>query len=203
MIKLGVLLFFLTSSTWALSTTSTRYEKGFFSLGLLSGYSQTSILNTDGSYTGFTGTNYAVQLEVSLTQSDDGEIRFFSQWGHEDLKEESKVFKLTVDNQILGLKFYSSPYLYLQGGYGQSIRKFKSSLESYKVQNPILSLAVGFDYPISEKLTLGVGGQYSTNPIKKTSSINSNSFAESGQYFLNLTWSPPITIINNTTNSGR
>lgn len=169
----------------------------------MSGYTQSRILNSDSSFSKFSGTNYGLQLEISLTQSQTGDIRIFGQWGSEDLKATANGVKLKSDHFAAGLKFYANSWFFLQAGYGEADQAFSGGTDSYKVKNSLLTVATGFDYSISENVSLGVMAQYSTNPIKKTAAITSNSFSEAGQYLLTLTWSPPITIINSTSNAGR
>jgi hypothetical protein len=182
------------------SSMTKRYEKGFFSLGLHSGMTQSRTLNSDATYAKFDGTSLGLQLEISLWQEDSGSIRFYTNWTGETAKEKDGGFK--VDNTSIsgGFKFYANSYIYMQSGYGEISQKYKST-NSYKVKNNFLSVGLGFDYPITESFSVGVLAQYVTNPIKKTPDINTNSFQENGFYGLVLTWSPPITIINTTVNS--
>ena len=138
-------LFVALDCSARLSSISTRYEKGFFSLGFLSGYSESHTLNADATYSKFNGVNYGVQFEVSLTQSESGDIRFLGNWSHEDLKEKGSVFKMQGDGIGGGLKFFANPYFYLQVGYGEMRQKYDSSTLSYSVKNKYLSSAIGFD----------------------------------------------------------
>lgn len=177
---------------------STTYERGFFSLGLLSGYSQSRTLNSDSTFSKFSGASYGFQLEVSLTQLDSGDIRLLGNWSHDDLKEKAGTYKLQGDSIGGGLKFYANRTFFLQTTYGEIRQKYESTDFSYSVKNKYLAVALGADFPITESLLLGASVQYTTNPIKKTPSISSNSFSEAGQVFLLLTWSPPITVINTT-----
>lgn len=186
-----------------MSGTSTKYEKGFFTLGILSGYSESRTLNADATFSKFRGVNYGFQFEVSLNQSESGDIRLFGNLLQEELKEKSGSFKLLGNGMGGGLKFYANPYFYMQAGYGEIRQKYTTSAQTYSMKNKYLSSAIGIDVSLTESLFLGLAIQYMTNPIKKTSSITSNSFVESGQAFLVLTWSPPITIINQTISSGR
>jgi hypothetical protein len=203
--KKFVFLFILIGGTCSarMSSVSIRTEKGFFSVGLLSGYSESHTLNTDATYSKFSGTNYGFQLEISLSQNDSGAIRFLGTWSHDSLKEKAGDYKLQGDGIGGGLKFYANPYCYLQVGYGEMRQKYDNPTLSYTVKNKYLSSAIGFDMGLTDSLLLGMAFQYKTNPIKKTNDISANSFSESGQVFLVLTWSPPITIIQQTVTSGR
>ncbi len=165
------------------------------------GSSSSTVLNQDATTSSFSGFSYGAQLEISLTQSNDGDVRLFGLWNQDELKEKSGDFKLTNNALVFGLKFYANRFMFLQAGMGSMTQNFKSSTEDFKVKNSVLSAAVGFDYPISDSLLMGISGQYTVNPIKKTDDIGSNSFAEATQIYLTLTWSPPITIINNMTSS--
>ena len=184
--------------------TIATVKKGPFSLGVYSGYSQMRTLNADATSSKFSGVNYGAQFEVSLSQNDGGgDIRIFGSWSHEDLKESANTFKMQANALGGGLKFFANENVYLQVGYGEINQKFTNSTISYSIKNKYLSSALGFDFAITDSLFLGLALQYLTNPIKKTENISSNSFSESGQALILLTWSPPITIINTTAPTGR
>lgn len=174
---------------------STRYEKGFFSIGTMLGHSETILLNQDGTNSNFSGYGYGIDLDISIKPLLGVDIRIFGAHFICELNQSSRVYELESQNTSIGIRYFANEFLYLSLGSGSIQQKLKSEGSELELKNDAIMGGIGFVYPISESLTLGLGVNKTVNPIKKTDSTVGNSFSESNFYFLNINWSPPSTTI--------
>lgn len=177
------------------NTSSRSFQKGFFGIGPSFGYSNVSLTNSSGLDTAFNGFSYGLQLEISLTRADEGDIALYGQWSQGQFRDKDSTTRLDSSSLLVGLRFYSNRYIFLQGGYGNIDQSLSSQGIKTKFENRGLSVGLGIQYPWDESLAIGFLTQYSVNPIRSNSSSQPNSFANAVEGMLTLTWSPPSTTI--------
>ena len=200
---LALIISMFAFSANAKTTTSTMSERGFFSVSLNAGSNQTRVLTTDGSYSAFQGSVLGAMLDLRIVGEGQGELRLFGQLNMADLKSREAEDQTLKDTATMwGLKAFFTEGLYLGAGYGTTVQKFAVGSVETSATNPIVGLGVGYEHALGGNVFLGAHAWYQNNPIRADSSVTGNSFAEGASFYVNLIWSPPVTVIT-TTISGR
>lgn len=180
--------------------STSAINRGLVSVYVFSGYEQSRLLNQAGDYSRLKGYDFGAGLEIGLWSNGGGEVRLFGQsLSASDSGEQSTGDLLTRSETLYGLKFYPNQNLFVAGGIGQESLKFKNSTSEQNLSAKISAIGGGVEFDIGANALLGVSAWYKSGPLTKqeNSSLVTNSFFESAEAQLSLSWSPQFL------NSGR
>lgn len=179
---------------------SSKNERGFFSLGLMSGYQESRLLNQDGSFAGYKGYLYGVSIDIQLWGSGYGEFRLFGSSLNAAASGSSQASdKLNRSETLYGMKVYANPSLFLAAGAGTATQKSRVSSTELTVSHQFTALGAGYDLGLGESNWFAsFQGWYKSGPIRRNENINlvGNSSYDGAEFHLVFVWSPPLTTIN-------
>lgn len=176
-------------------------SKGFFAVGLGTSYGSSRLLNADGTYGSFAGPTLNLAIDVQLFNFGGSEVRAFGSYARAELEgNELTSDKLHRNESIFGLKLFANSHFFLMAGIGNTQQTLSRSGVDYRLSHKITAMGLGYDFQMSDQWYLGVHGTYKSGPIANANNpvLTQNSFWETGELGLVLTWSPPSTTINYT-----
>jgi hypothetical protein len=183
----------------AATKTTMKSERGFVSLGVNFGASESRAMNPDGSWAASSGLLYGAELEFRIWGEGEGELRLFGRSQHFNEKSrENAANSVQTSTTAFGFKIFATEAFYLGAGVTNNVQKFNTVHNEFSLTNPGMNMGFGYEFHVSGNFFGGVHAWYQSNPLKNESPLSSNSFNEGGLVFLSLSWSPPITIINST-----
>jgi hypothetical protein len=164
------------------------------------GLSEAEILNSDASKAGYKGNLFGADIDARIWGQGEGELRLFARYGTSNMKNvEVSTDELIRQHNVLGLKGFIGEMTFISAGYGYHIEKFKSESSEFSLNNSGLSVGIGMEIPVTESVSVVWQGVFHSHVLKKETPLSSNSHVNAGDFFVGLSWSPPMTIINMTT----
>lgn len=170
-------------------------ERGLFSLQFFSGYEQTRLMNSDGTYSSYSGFSYGGGFDVQLWGAGAGEFRFFGIYEIGSAKGvQVSSDSLTREQGILGVKAFANESIFVAAGIGRTTQKYKNTVSTTTMIHRTTYISVGIEYPLSKNWFLNAAGYYQSGPISMSDNpISANSYFESSGLLLGIVWSPPVT----------
>ncbi len=156
------------------------------------------LLNTDGTFSSFSGTQYGPQITLRLTGDDETPgLTLFGQYLLGTAKETNQDTTLSRNELSFGVAGNIVPSLYGYFSYGQhSVKVSKFGYTDTMLVGRVLGIGSGLDlFSLGSSLTVNVQAWYKTGIFKKNENtdLTSNSAYESFEFFLTLRWSPTLT----------
>lgn len=192
------LILTVSSVAFAKGEASSSINRGFFSVGLFYGASNPRLLNVDGTFSSYSGTEYGADLDISLLQNDSSELRLFLIGNQDSSSGGSAEGSLSGSLVAGGLKAYPSPNLFVGIGAGRQNVSITESGTSRSLSSQVTMLGAGVEFGLFGDFYGGIQAWYRSGALRSSenSSLSGNSFGDSVDAFLILIWSPPISIMN-------
>jgi hypothetical protein len=125
-----------------------------------------------------------------------GEFRIFGIYNKISLSStHDSAQTLKHDESIFGIKLFTNSIFFVSGGLGRSNLKLSNSNGVVDYSHSSAVMGGGLEIPIgNSNWHIGFHGYYKTGaiPVNSTNSLTSNSFRETGNFSLNIIWSPSL-----------
>jgi hypothetical protein len=173
---------------------STENVRGVFCLGFHGLYDQSRLLNQDGTYAHYKGAGYGGSLDVKLFDLFSGEFRVYGIYNKIAMTStHNGAETLKHDESIVGIKLFTNSIFFVSGGLGRSHLKLTNEYGVVDYEHSSVAMGGGLEIPLgNSNWHIGFHGYYKTGaiPVNSTNSLSSNSFRETGNFSLNVIWSP-------------
>jgi opacity protein-like surface antigen len=182
--------------SFAAGDLTVNTERGLFSVGLGYEYSQSRLLNTDSTFAGYTGGGLRAEIEIGFSKPGPGEFRIFGASSKLTLEGEPQTSdEIEIQSNMLGVKVFSTSWLFLGAGYGNMKQKITAENSVASTSNPVLATGLGLEFNVASSWFVSLSGWYNQSFIKKTNQFESTSYSEGMNLFLGISWSPPSVTI--------
>lgn len=171
----------------------TETKKGAFSLAPTFGFANKTLLNPSGRSIGFSGTEYGVDMSVSLMQS----LSFFAETRIVDAKNQDyDTERLQGRGYSLGVRFPLSDWFELGMGYGEEVDTVKNSTVADRtVTSRALSASFAVHFlDLGDSLGFFLVANYRlglANASQREETV-SNSGGTTVDAYIGLRWSPTV-----------
>ena len=166
-----------------------------FSLGIVGGRSEFSVLNENASTTAFAGLNFGLESSLRIITLGTTGVHLFGRYLIHQQKNKFDSDESVENKQIVfGFKLFLVPDFYLGLGMANNSFNFKTKSTDITVPSSGPAIGLGYEFYSAKDFNLGLNAWYSNSALKNQGSLTTNSFAEGGAFFLSFLWSPAVNV---------